>query len=591
MYSPVGINPPSFAQALALGARPAQFTGPNDIPLLEYTVSQVFSHQAKEHADRTALVFYDDDVRITYGQLSEHVDQVARALYDQGLRAGDRLGIYMANNLPWIVLQFAASRLGAILVTFNPEYLGYELEHAINLVGCKMLFLAPTYKMSDCIKTMLEVAPELETCEAGALNASRTPSLKAVYMVDSTRSDRMYMAATQTTWATVRGISTYNSLLTAPLSDASEALLHGNGVDSTDTAAILFTSGTTGRPKAASLSHHSIVNNAYLQGEHLAITSQDVVCSPMPLFHCFGLIGASLATLIRGATLVIPSVLFNAESVLRAIQHDQCTLIYGVPTMYSEQLNHPEFAQYDVSSLRAGIIGATSAPVELVRKIMDDMHVKELVSSFGMSEGSSIVLLTNRFDSIERCATTVGKVYPHTEVKVIDLYTGVTQPVGEEGELCIRGFGVMKGYWNNPEATSEALDRDGWLHTGDVAIFDHKGYGAIIGRTKDMIIRGGSNIYPAEIESFIFEHPQVKDVAVTGVPDPIFGEQVCACVIPKDPSKPFKVNTLRKFCRGRISQSKIPGVVVIMETFPRTASGKVKKPILREMAIKHLGLG
>ncbi|KAJ1982650.1 hypothetical protein H4R35_000173 [Dimargaris xerosporica] len=571
MYSPVGINPPSFAQALALGVKPTQFAGPKDIPLLEYTVSQVFSHQAQKYGDRTALVFYDDDIRITYRQLSDHIDQVARALYDQGLRAGDGLGIYMPNNLPWVVLQFAASRLGAILVTFNPEYLGYELEHAINLVGCKMLFLAPTYKMSDCITTMLEIAPELESCEAGKLGASRIPSLKAVYVEDSARSDRMFMAATKTT-------------------DASETLLKDNGVNNSDTAVILFTSGTTGRPKAASLSHHSIINNAYLQGEHLDLTSQDVVCSPMPLFHCFGLIGASLATLIRGATLVIPSVLFNAESVLRAIQHEQCTLIYGVSTMYSEQLNHPEFAQYDVSSLRTGIIGATSAPVELVRRITEMMHVKELVSSFGMSEASSIVMLTNRFDSMERCATTVGKAYPHTEVKVVNLITGETQPVGEEGELCIRGFGVMKGYWNDPKAASEALDGDGWLHTGDVTIFDHEGYGAIIGRTKDMTIRGGANICPAEIESFLFEHPQVKDVAVTGVPDPIFGEQICACVILKDPIKPFKVNTLRKFCRGRIARNKIPGVVVIMETFPRTALGKVKKPIFREMATKHLGL-
>ncbi|KAJ1657096.1 hypothetical protein IWQ61_003439 [Dispira simplex] len=558
--------------------------GPTDVPLLETTIGATFDKQVAKYGQELAVVVSHEHVRLTYAELGQQVDQVARALYDHGLRHGDRLGVFMPNNLAWMVLQYATSKLGVILTTINPGYRLHELEHALNLVECKALVLAPTFLKSNYINMTQELFPELRNCEPGHLQSARVPSLNSVFVVDNP------LEPSTTEWRSVPGYIDYHSLLSSPVSADSASALSNPVVQPNDVINIQFTSGTTGSPKAAALTHRNILNNGYLVGKGLGYTPQDRLCCPVPLYHCVGLVLGNLGCMTHGAAVVFPSMVFNAEETLKSIEKEKCTSLYGVPTMFIEEMAHPNVAKYDLSSLRTGIMAGSPCPIEVMKEVLVKLHMKQVLIAYGMTETSPVSFITNRVDSLEKRVATVGKALPHVEAKVVHPETRDTLPLGQEGELCTRGFGVMAQYWNDPENTSKSIDQDGWMYTGDLAAFDQEGYCRIVGRTKDMIIRGGENIYPVEIENFLFKHPKVKNVLVVGVPDKKFGEQVCACVIPADAQDPFIMEEIRDFCQEKLAHFKVPKYVLNMEMFPKTVTGKIKRNELRTIATERLGL-
>ncbi|KAJ1967292.1 hypothetical protein IWQ62_001951 [Dispira parvispora] len=559
--------------------------GPTDVPLLETTIGATFDQQVAKYGQELAVVVRHENVRLTYADLGQQVDQVARALYDHGLRHGDRLGVFMPNNLAWMVLQYATSKLGVILTTINPGYRLHELEHALNLVECKALVLTPTFLKSNYIHMTQELFPELRNCKPGHLQSTRVPSLKSVIVVDNP------LEPSTTEWRSVPGYMDYHSLLSIPASADSASALSNPAIQPSDVINIQFTSGTTGSPKAASLTHRNIINDGFFVGEGVGYTSKDRVCAPVPLYHCFGLVMTNLACMTHGAAVVYPSAVFNAEAALQAVEAEKCTSLYGVPTMFIEKLTHPNMSKYDLSTLRTGIMAGSPCPIEVMREVIAKLHMKEVVICYGMTETSPVSFITNRFDLIEKRVATVGQALPHVEAKVVHPETREILPPNTDGELCIRGFGVMDRYWNDPENTAKSIDQDGWMYTGDLAAFDQEGYCRIVGRTKDMIIRGGENIYPVEIENFLFEHPKVQNILVVGVPDKKFGEQVCACVIPMDAQDPITVQEIRDFCQDRLAHFKIPKYVLNMEMFPKTASGKIKRIDLCAIATEQLALG
>ncbi|KAJ1654933.1 hypothetical protein IWQ61_005226 [Dispira simplex] len=559
--------------------------GPTDVPLLETTIGVTFDQQVAKYGQELAVVVRHEHVRLTYAELGQQVDQVARALYDHGLRHGDRLGVFMPNNLAWMVLQYATSKLGVILTTINPGYRLHELEHALNLVECKTLVLIPTFLKSNYINMTQELFPELWNCEPGRLQSARVPSLKSIFVVDNP------LEPSTTEWRSVPGYIDYHSLLSSPVSADSAFALSNPAIQPSDVINIQFTSGTTGSPKAASLTHRNIINDGFFVGEGVGYTSKDRVCAPVPLYHCFGLVMTNLACMTHGAAVVYPSAVFNAEAALQAVEKEKCTSLYGVPTMFIEKLAHPNVAKYDLSTLRTGIMAGSPCPIEVMKEVITKLHMKEVVICYGMTETSPVSFITKRFDSIEKRVATVGQVLPHVEAKVVHPETREILLPNTDGELCIRGFGVMARYWNDPENTAKSIDQDGWMYTGDLAAFDQEGYCRIVGRTKDMIIRGGENIYPVEIENFLFEHPKIKNVLVVGVPDKKFGEQVCACVIPTYTQDPITVEEIRNFCQEKLAHFKIPKYVLNMEMFPKTVTGKIKRNELRSLAIEQLTPG
>ncbi|KAJ1982651.1 hypothetical protein H4R35_000174 [Dimargaris xerosporica] len=590
------------AQAPAAATEPSQlqplldpvptlshFHGRRDLALYEATIGQVFDQQVRAHGDRLALVVSHEGVRLTYSQLDQHVNQVARALYDQGLRAGDRLGVFMTNNLAWLVLQYATSKLGIILVTINPAYRLHELEHALNLVECNALVLSPSFKTSNYINMIHELVPEIATADPAGLISAKVPSLRSIFVVDSVVPSDSALPSART-WRELPGLQDYQHLVTASTSAESAQALNHPSLQCMDVVNIQFTSGTTGSPKAAALSHRNLLNNGYFAGQNLGYTPDDVVCSPVPLYHCFGLVLGNLACLTHGATLVLPSPAFDAEAALRAVATERCTALYGVPTMFIEEMAHPNFAKYDLSSLRTGIMSGSPCPIEVMREVIDKMHATGMTIAYGMTETSPLSFMTSPRDDIERRVSTVGQLLPHVEVKIIDSATGERVPIGVPGEVCVRGFGIMRGYWNDPANTAKAIDQDGWMHSGDTGIFDPSGYLQIVGRTKDMVIRGGENLYPSEIENCLFEHPGIQNVAVVGVPDKRFGEEACACIIPNDSEKPVTRESIQEYCRDRLAHYKIPRYVLTMGSFPKTITGKIKRNVLREMTCEKLGL-
>ncbi|KAJ1975397.1 hypothetical protein H4R34_004346 [Dimargaris verticillata] len=567
----------------------SHFHGRRDLALHEVTVGQVFDQQVRAHGDRLALVVSHEGVRLTYSQLDQQVNQVACALYDQGLRAGDRLGVFMTNNLAWLVLQYATSKLGIILVTINPAYRLHELEYALNLVGCKALVLSPSFKKSDYITMVHELVPEIATADPSRLTSTKVPSLRAIFVVDSVLPAASALSPALN-WRELPGLQDYQRLVTAPISAESAQALNHPSLQCMDVVNIQFTSGTTGSPKAAALSHRNLLNNGYFAGQNLGYTPDDVVCSPVPLYHCFGLVLGNLACLTHGAALVLPSPAFDAEATLQAVAAERCTALYGVPTMFIEEMTHPNFSKYDLSSLRTGIMSGSPCPIEVMREVIDKMHAAGMTIAYGMTETSPLSFMTSPTDKVERRVSTVGQLLPHVEVKIIDSATGETVPIGVPGEVCVRGFGVMRGYWNDPTNTVKAIDQDGWMHSGDTGLFDQSGYLQIVGRTKDMIIRGGENLYPSEIENCLFEHPNIQNVAVVGVPDKRFGEEACACIIPNDPEKPVTRESIREYCRDRLAHYKIPRYILTMDSFPKTITGKIKRNVLRDMTCEKLGL-
>jgi fatty-acyl-CoA synthase len=525
--------------------------GTSTTPLLGETVGANLERAVAQYSDREALVVRHQDVSLTYAQLNEQVDRVARALVAYGLEPGDRIGIWAPNCAEWVLVQFAAAKAGAILVNVNPAYRTSELEYALKQSGTRLLIAARAFKTSDYVAMVDEVAPH---CKA----------LEHTVFLDSPDWDDLLAAG-----------------------DGDVALPAGLQFD--DPINIQYTSGTTGFPKGATLSHHNILNNAFFVGEACGYTPEDRVCIPVPFYHCFGMVMGNLGCTTHGACMVIPAPAFEPGATLEAVQEERCTSLYGVPTMFIAELEHPDFDSFDLSSLRTGIMAGSPCPVEVMRRVIDQMHMPHVTICYGMTETSPVSTQTGADDDVEHRAGTVGRVHPHVEVKIVDPGTGRCVAVGEPGELFTRGYSVMLGYWDEPDKTAAAIDQAGWMHTGDLATMDADGYVRIVGRSKDMIIRGGENVYPREIEEFLHAHPDVTDVQVVGLPDERYGEEIAAFVIARE-SVQLDVESVREFCQGKIAHYKIPRYVIPVDEFPLTVTGKIQKFKLREQAIALLGL-
>ncbi|MFI6548183.1 AMP-binding protein [Streptomyces prunicolor] len=521
--------------------------GTSGTSLLGDTIGADLDRAVAAWPDREALVDVPSGRRWTYAEFAADIEELAQALLASGVVKGDRVGIWAINCPEWVLVQYATARIGAVMVNINPAYRTHEVEFVLNQAGISVLFASVSHKGSD-YRTMVDQV------------RGGCPELREVVYI---------------------GDPSWGELLGRGTGDAPYAELSCD-----DAINIQYTSGTTGFPKGATLSHHNILNNGYFVGELIAYTEQDRVCIPVPFYHCFGMVMGNLAATSHGACMVIPAASFDPAATLKAVEQERCTSLYGVPTMFIAELNLPDFASYDLSSLRTGIMAGSPCPVEVMKRVVAEMHMAEVSICYGMTETSPVSLQTRRDDDLEHRTGTVGRVLPHLEVKVVDPATGVTQPRGTAGELCTRGYSVMLGYWNEPEKTAEAIDAGRWMHTGDLAMMREDGYVEIVGRIKDMIIRGGENIYPREIEEFLYTHPKIADVQVVGVPHERYGEEVLACVIPRDPADPLTLEELRGFCEGRLAHYKIPSLLQIMDAFPMTVSGKVRKIELRERAVR-----
>ena len=530
--------------------------GASAVPLLGETIGANLERTAAEFGDRPAIVSRHQGVRLTYAEFDAEVDRVARALLAAGFETGERIGIWSPNRVEWAVVQYATAKAGVVLVNINPAYRTHELLYALRQSGCRMLIAAASFKTSDYTAMLDEVRGELPGLERAAF--FETPSW-----------DELLVGA--------------DGVPVEALRERSAAL------DTSDPINIQYTSGTTGFPKGATLSHHNILNNGFFVGEGCRITEQDRICVPVPYYHCFGMVMGNLAATSHGACVVLPADSFEPGAVLEAVQAERCTVLYGVPTMFIAELDHPEFDAYDLSSLRTGIMAGSPCPVEVMRKVVDRMHMSEVTICYGMTETSPVSTQTGADDDLEHRTATVGRVHPHVEIRVADPETGRTLPRGQTGELQTRGYSVMLGYWDDPERTAEAIDRARWMHTGDQAVMADDGYVKIVGRIKDMIIRGGENVYPREIEEFLYRHPAVADVQVVGVPDERYGEEIMAWVIVREGAT-LDEDELRDYCRDKIAHYKIPRYLAMCSDFPMTVTGKVQKHKLREQAIETLGL-
>jgi fatty-acyl-CoA synthase len=530
--------------------------GSTDVPLLEETIGRNFERTVQQHGQREALVVRHQNLRYTYEELNTATDELARGLLATGIERGDRLGIWAPNCAEWVLTQFATAKLGVILVNVNPAYRTSELEYALRQSGCRMLIAAQEFKGASYVEMVEEVSPSL-------------PELERTVFLDTPEWDELIAGAAQVEPETLGELAAQ--------------------LDPNDPINIQYTSGTTGAPKGATLSHRNIVNNGYFVGEGCAYSEQDRVCIPVPFYHCFGMVLGNLACTTHGACMVIPGAAFEPDAVLETVEEERCTSLYGVPTMFIAELGHPDFEKRDFSSLRTGIMAGAPCPVEVMRQVIDRMNMREVTICYGMTETSPVSTQTAADDDVERRVSTVGRVHPHVEIKVVDPETGKTVPCGEPGEFCTRGYSVMRGYWNDPERTAEAIDDEGWMHTGDLATLDDQGYAKIVGRSKDMVIRGGENVYPREVEEFLYSHPAIADVAVIGVPDQRFGEEIMAWVVLK-PGQELDEDGLREFCRGRIAHYKVPRYVKFVDGFPMTVTGKVQKFKMREQSVRELGL-
>lgn len=534
----------------------AYANGTSDVPLLGETIGHNLERTVARIPDGEALVSVHQDVRFTWAEFNAAVDDLARGLLALGLAKGDRVGVWSPNRYEWALVQYATAKLGVILVNVNPAYRTSELEYALRKSGCRALLAAPDFKTSDYVAMVGEVRDGLPALERAIFFGS--PEWAAVAAGEGGATDQDLRARM-------------------------------DELDFDDPINIQYTSGTTGFPKGATLTHHNILNNGFLQARNLGYTDADRVCIPVPLYHCFGMVLGNLGCSSHGATMVYPAPAFDAEATLRAIAQERCTSVYGVPTMFIAQLDHPIAKELDVSSLRTGVMAGSPCPVEVMKRVGDELGIHEMTITFGMTETSPGSTCVRRDDTLEHRCGTVGEVMPHTEIKIVSPETGRTVARGESGEFLARGYLVMRGYWEDPEKTAEAIDAGGWMHTGDLATMDDEGYVRIVGRIKDMVIRGGENVYPREIEEFLHSHPDVTDVQVFGVPDERFGEELAAWIIPREGAAPTDED-IRAFCKGKIAHYKIPRYVRIVDAFPMTVTGKVQKFKMRETAIAELGL-
>ncbi|HEX5377140.1 MAG TPA: AMP-binding protein [Phenylobacterium sp.] len=548
--------------------------GADHPPLREDTIGQALDEAARRWGDREAVVSVHQGIRWTYAELMLGAQKLAAGLLALGLEPGDRVGIWSPNKAEWALTQFACAKAGLILVTINPAYRLSEVEYTLNKVGVKALVAAESFKTSLYADMIDSLAPEIAGSRPGALQAARLPNLKFVIKIGG---------GPRPGWLDfddVPGLATPKSL--RRLAEIGPTLKCGDPIN------IQFTSGTTGLPKGATLSHRNILNNGFFVGEAIGLEEGDRLCIPVPLYHCFGMVMGNLGCLTHGATMVYPSDGFDAQAVLEAVQAERCTGLYGVPTMFIAILGHPDFDKYDLSTLRTGCMAGSPCPVEVMKQVIGRMHMSGVTIAYGMTETSPVSFQSSQDDPLDRRVGTVGRVQPHLECKVVDL-DGNTLPRGETGELCTRGYSVMLGYWDDPEKTAEAIDPDGWMHTGDLAVIDAEGYGNIVGRIKDMVIRGGENIYPREVEEYLYRHPKIEDVTVVGVPDPRFGEELCAWIRLKPGETATEVEVIA-FCTGQIAHYKVPRYLRFVDAFPMTVTGKVQKFLIREAMIEELGL-
>ncbi|MCK6394049.1 AMP-binding protein [Zoogloea sp.] len=548
--------------------------GASDKPLIGQTIGRYFDAACALHGAREALVVRHQGVRLTYAALRQKVDALACSLIRLGLRPGERIGIWSQNNLEWTLTQFATAKAGLVLVNINPAYRRSELEYALNKVGCRALILSPAFKSSDYLGMLADLAPELSHCEPALLRAHTLPTLEIVIRMGAERTP---------------GMLNFDTLLAPPSRDElGELELLGERLQFDDPINIQFTSGTTGNPKGATLSHHNILNNGFFVGEAIRLVPGDRLCIPVPLYHCFGMVMGNLGCLTHGATMVYPAEAFEPLAVLQAVAEEKCTASYGVPTMFIAQLDHPDFAGFDLSSLRTGIMAGSPCPTEVMKRVIERMNMRDVTIAYGMTETSPVSFQSGTDDPIARRVSTVGRVQPHCEVKIID-NDGRIVPRGTPGELCTRGYSVMLGYWGDEAKTAEAIDRAGWMRTGDIAVIDEEGFCNIVGRIKDMVIRGGENIYPREIEEFLYRHPGILDVQVVGVPDKKYGEELCAWIIVREGQR-LSEDDVRTFCQGQIAHYKIPRYISFVDSFPMTVTGKIQKFQIREKMKQTLGL-
>lgn len=536
--------------------------------LLNITVGKLLEEKANLHPDHEAVVYADRGLRLSYKQFDDYCRVVARGLMKLGIKVGEHIAVWATNKPEWLACQFATGKMGAVLVTVNTNYRTAELEYLLKQSDSTTLILMEQYRDSSYIDMIYEIAPELKTCEPGKLQAKRLPYLRNVIVLGENRYPGTY---------------SWNDIIQMAEEVSEEELDERmNSLDPHDVINMQYTSGTTGFPKGVMLTHYNIVNNARNIAECMKLTKEDRLCIPVPFFHCFGCVLGTLACVSVGATMV-PIEEFHAKRVLQTVQDEKCTALHGVPTMFIAELNDPDFDKYDLSSLRTGIMAGSNCPIEVMKAVMEKMGAKEITIAYGQTEASPVITQTRTDDPIELRVETVGRALPNVEVKIVEPGTNKEVPRGVQGELCTRGYHVMKGYYNNPDATREAIDEDGWLHTGDLAVMDENGYCRITGRLKDMIIRGGENIYPREIEEFLYKHPKILDVQVVGVPDEKYGEEVMAWIILKE-GETATAEEIREFCKGKISRHKIPRYIQFTTSYPMTASGKIQKFKLREQA-------
>ncbi len=549
-------------------------SGPSSAPLLGETIGAHFDRTVACWPDRPALIVRQQGKRWTWRELGERVDAFAAGLIALGLQPGERIGIWSPNNAEWVVTQFATAKAGLILVNINPAYRLTELEYALNKVGCRALVTATSFKTSDYVGMVNTLAPELQRARPAHLEAAKLPALRVVIQIGG---------------PAVPGMIAFDSVYTmgeaehrAVVSDLGERLQFDEPIN------IQFTSGTTGLPKGATLTHHNILNNGYFLGEAMRYAPEDKVCIPVPLYHCFGMVIGNLACMTHGSAMVLPGEGFDPLATLQTVAEERCTSLYGVPTMFISELDHPEFKNFDLTSLRTGMMAGSPCPIEVMRRCIRDMHLREMTIGYGMTETSPVSTQTALDDPLERRVATVGRVHPHVEIKIIDT-EGHVVPRGTPGEFCTRGYSVMRGYWDDEERTKQAVDATGWMHTGDLATMDIDGYCNIVGRIKDMVIRGGENVYPREIEEFLYRHPKIQDVTVFGVPDERYGEEICAWIKIRS-GEMLTEEEVRDFCRDQIAHYKVPRHICFVDEFPMTVTGKIQKFIMRERMVAELGV-
>lgn len=549
-------------------------SGTSDVALIGATIGAQFDTAVARWGARDALIVRGQDIRWSWADLKERVDAFAAGLMDLGLAPGSRIGIWAPNCAEWAITQFATAKAGLILVNINPAYRLAELEYALNKVGCTALVTAAAFKTSDYLGMIRELAPELDGATPGALQAARLPDLRHVIQIGG--------CDVPGAWAFEDILARGKTAGTA----AVEALAPSLQFD--DPINIQFTSGTTGSPKGATLTHHNILNNGFFVGRAQALGEDDRICIPVPLYHCFGMVMGNLASVTHGAAMIYPGEGFDPLATLETVAAEKCTALYGVPTMFIAQLQHPDFANFDLSSLRTGIMAGSPCPVEVMKQVIDQMHMEDVTIAYGMTETSPVSTQTSVDDPVERRVSTIGRIQPHLEVKIVDGDGRIVAP-GVTGELCTRGYSVMRGYWDDAERTAEAIDAGKWMHTGDLATMDEAGYFNIVGRIKDMVIRGGENLYPREIEEFLYRHPKIADVQIFGVPDERYGEELCAWIKLAE-GEAALVDEITGFCEGQIAHQKVPRYIRFVDEFPMTVTGKIQKFVMREQMIEELGL-